>query len=170
MCFTVNTRSCMPHYLSMPLLFFFFAVQLVRDVTFSLCVCVFRVCVSVVILLLFSVCIVIENECLGLSLKQPPSHTLKHIYSYPTQATLPPKAELLSMFFHHTALEVSPATSGTSCSPTALAPSLRARGNTATTKHPAPAPMTSGSHVPKSLGRNCQGTASDTNEKSMTRG
>lgn len=60
-----------------------------------------------------------------------------------------PKTELLSMFFHHTALEVSPVTSGTSCSPTALAPSLRARGNTATTKHPAAAPMTSGSHVPK---------------------
>lgn len=110
-----------------------------------------------------------ENECVGLSLNQPPSHTLKHIYSHPTQATLPPKAALLSLFFHHTALEVSPATSGTSCSPTALAPSLRARGNTATPKHPAAAPMTSGSHVPKSPGRNCcRSTASDSKQKAIT--
>lgn len=103
------------------------------------------------------------RECVRLSLNQPPSHTHKHIYTHPSQATLPPKSELLSLFFHHTALEVSPATSGTSFSPTALAPSLRALGNTATPKHPAAAPVTSGSLAPKSPGRSCyQSTASDT--------
>lgn len=64
------------------------------------------------------------------------------------QATLPPKAALLSLFFHHTALEVSPVISGTSCSQTALALSLRDRGNRATPKHPAAPPMTSGSFAP----------------------
>lgn len=99
----------------------------------------------------FSICIVTEwvSECVCLSLNQPPSHTHKLMYTYPTQASLPPKAELLSFFFHHTAPEVSPAISGTSCSPTAPAPPLRAQGNTATPKHPAAPPMTSGSLAPK---------------------
>lgn len=89
--------------------------------------------------------------CVSLSLNQPLSHTHKHTYTHPMQATSPPKTELLSLFFHHTALEVSPATCGTRCSPTALGPSLRARGNTATPKRPAAPPMMSGSLAPSCL-------------------
>lgn len=88
------------------------------------------------------------SECAYLSVNQPPSHTPTYIYTHPMQATFPPKAALLSLFFHHTALEVSPVISGTSCSQTALALSLRDRGNRATPKHPAAPPMTSGSFAP----------------------
>ena len=80
------------------------------------------------------------NECCA-SVSQPATQS----HTHPMQSHSPPNPALLSLFFHHTALEVSPAISGTSCSPTALALSLRARGNTATPKHPAAVPVTSGS-------------------------
>lgn len=71
--------------------------------------------------------------------------TLTHLHTHPTQTTSPPTAVLLSLLFRHTALEVSPAISGTSCCPAGLALFLRAQGNTATLKRPAAAPVTSGS-------------------------
>lgn len=107
-----------------------------KHLSFFVCACVCGV---------LCVC---ESECAYLSVNQPPSHTPTYNFTHPMQATLPPKAALLSLFFHHTALEVSPVISGTSCSQTALALSLRDRGNRATPKHPAAPPMTSGSFAP----------------------
>lgn len=72
------------------------------------------------------------------------SHIYTHIPHKPSRLL---KRCCSVCFFRHTALEVSPVISGTSCCPAALALFLRAQGSTATPNRPATAPVTSGSPV-----------------------
>uniref|UniRef100_A0A8C4HH65 Mitogen-activated protein kinase kinase kinase 4 n=1 Tax=Dicentrarchus labrax TaxID=13489 RepID=A0A8C4HH65_DICLA len=103
------------------------------------------------------------NECIGHVIGKPHS-PVTGLYIAPRNSPRPVKVPRCHSDPPNPNLFI-PNAEGFSCSPTALGPSLRARGNTATPKHPAAAPMTSGKCCISFIPCPCRGSSFHENDR-----